>query len=100
MANHWPAGSTRRGHLPADWSTVVVPRIMARDGRRCYLCGRLGADQVDHKRNGDDHRDSNLAAVHGWPCHARKTAQEGNAARRARHGAARHPGERHPGERP
>lgn len=99
MPHHWPASATRRGHLPPGWSTVVVPRILARDRRICHVCGRPGADQVDHKQRGDDHRDSNLAAIHGWPCHARKTAREANEARRARRGILRHPGEPHPGER-
>src|SRR5690606_3406917 len=37
---------------------------------------------VDHIRNDDDHRDENLRAICD-PCHARKTARESGAARRA-----------------
>lgn len=101
MPGRWQ-GSTRRQRLPATWGREIVPRILARDGGVCYLCGQPGADAVDHKNRGDDHRDENLAAVHdnNFPhCHRRKSSREGNAARAARQGAARHPGERHPGLR-
>lgn len=99
MPGNWE-GSTRRKRLPAGWASVIVPRILARDHGRCYLCGQLGADTVDHIRPGDDHRDSNLAAVHDHApphCHRLKSSREGNAARAARQGAGRHPVERHPG---
>jgi 5-methylcytosine-specific restriction protein A len=99
MAGNW-AGSTRRGRLPPGWTSTVVPRILARDRGICYLCGRPGADTVDHVKRGDDHRDTNLAAVHDATpphCHRGKSSREGNAARNARRGAARHPAERHPG---
>lgn len=89
--------SDRASRLPAGWSRVTVPRILARDHGICYLCGRPGADEVDHVRPGDDHRDTNLAAVHGDPCHRAKTAREGGTAWAARRAQGRHPGERHPG---
>ncbi len=102
MPGNW-AGSTRRARLPAGWSSTIVPRILARDRAVCYLCGRPGADAVDHIQAGDDHSDANLASVHDhvWPhCHRRKSSAEGNAARAARQAAGRrHPGERHPGLR-
>lgn len=94
--------TARRGRLPADWGRVTVPRILARDNRICYRCGRVGADAVDHIRAGDDHSDANLAAIHQnvWPyCHRYKTAAEGQEAHRARRARLRHPGEPHPGER-
>lgn len=101
MPGQW-AGSTRRKRLPANWATEIVPRILARDGGVCYLCGQLGADTVDHRQRGDDHRDQNLGAVHDLNpphCHRRKSSQEGNAARAAHRGVQKHPGERHPGLR-
>lgn len=96
MTRNWE-GSTRRQRLPSGWHSTIVPRILARDQRICHWCGRPGADQVDHVRPGDDHRDENLAAIHAVPCHRRKSSMEGHAARNARRGAARHPAERHPG---
>lgn len=96
MPSRWDT-STRRQRLPAGWSALIVPRILARDQGICYLCGQPGADAVDHIVAGDDHRDHNLAAVHDNPCHRRKTADEGHAANRARLAQGRHPGERHPG---
>lgn len=92
------AHSTRRARLPPGWSTRIVPRILARDGGVCYLCGQPGADTVDHIRAGDDHADSNLAAVHDRTpphCHRYKSSAEGNAARwrvREKREPERHPG--------
>lgn len=80
------ATSTRRARLPRDWPRTVR-RILARDRHRCYLCSAY-ARQVDHIVSGDDHSDSNLAAICD-PCHATKSAREGNAARNARREPAR-----------
>ena len=88
--------STRRSRLPAGWSHRIVPRILERDNRICHVCGEAGADQVDHVIAGDDHSDSNLAAIHDNPCHRRKTAAEAAAARAAKPQRNRPP-ERHPG---
>lgn len=79
--------SDRRQRLPGNWPTIVK-RIRRRDGDRCQVrladgsqCTRsYGA--VDHIRNDDDHRDENLRVICD-PCHARKTAKESGAARRA-----------------
>lgn len=101
MSSHW-RGSTRRARLPAGWANVIVPRILARDGRICYLCRGPGADAVDHITPGDDHRDENLGAVHeNVPpyCHRSKSAREGNAANAARLARGRHQVEPHPGLR-
>lgn len=99
MPGQW-RGSTRRARLPRGWSTVIVPRILARDRGVCYLCGTPGADTVDHVVRGDDHSDSNLAAVHDTNpphCHRHKSSAEGNSARwRVRE---QRPAERHPGLR-
>lgn len=88
------AERSRLGRLPPDWRTTTR-RILARDGGVCHVCGEYGANEVDHIVAGDDHRLSNLAAIHGYPCHRRKTAREANAAR-WRNKARREP-EKHPG---
>ena len=80
------AGSTRRSRLPKNWS-LIRARILRRDGLRCYrpypdICSDY-ATEVDHLVAGDDHRDSNLRAI-CRPCHQRKSALEGVAARRPR----------------
>lgn len=97
MPGSWH-GSTRRTRLPPHWSTVIVPRILARDHGLCHLCGEYGADTVDHVTAGDDHSDSNLAAVHDHApphCHRYKSSAEGNAARwavREKRTPEQHPG--------
>lgn len=90
-------GSTRRRRLPPDWHTVIRPRILARDRGICHVCGRLGAEQVDHLKAGDDHRDANLAAI-CEPCHRTKSGREGAAAAHARRRPRRRPPEPHPGQ--
>lgn len=90
--------SSRRAYLPPGWSHRIVPRILARDRYVCYLCGRPGADGVDHIERGDNHDDSNLAAVHhDVPpyCHRAKTGREGWEAQH--HIRERCPAEPHPG---
>lgn len=78
-------GSTRRQRLPANWESEIRPAVFARDGDICWWCGLPGADEVDHKKRGDDHSLENLGPIHGWRtpygCHKRKSAQEGAAAR-------------------
>lgn len=72
-------GSTRRSRLPKDWRSRREA-VMYRDKGICYICGGPGADTVDHVEPGDDHRMSNLKAVHdAMPphCHRTKTAYEG-----------------------
>lgn len=50
--------------------------MLKRDRRICYICQQPGANEVDHIRPGDDHSLSNLAPVHGDPCHKAKTIRE------------------------
>jgi 5-methylcytosine-specific restriction protein A len=87
------AGSARKDRLPGNWSIVRL-QILQRDRGICYVCHREGADQVDHLVPGDDHRASNLAAIHNHPCHARKSSSEGGSAnaRKWRRQTAPHPG--------
>lgn len=76
----------RRDRLPPDWESKIRPKILRRDGRMCqwkFSDGTLcldRANQVDHIKRGDDHRDSNLQSL----CerhHAQKSSSEGGAAR-------------------
>ena len=73
--------------------------VLARDRGICHLCGKAGADIVDHKvpvslGGGDD--PDNLGAICD-PCHRRKTSGEGVAAKAARRASRLRPVERHPG---
>lgn len=86
--------STRKARLPADWPTIRR-RILERDKHTCRICGPfciVWANEVDHIIAGDDHRESNLRASCN-PCHARKSAAEGHAAKPKRN----RPPEPHPG---
>jgi 5-methylcytosine-specific restriction protein A len=61
---------------------MVRKRILRRDQGVCYVCGKPGANQVDHIKptsQGGDDGDANLSAIHEYPCHAEKTAREANA---------------------
>jgi 5-methylcytosine-specific restriction enzyme A len=95
----WAKGSSR--NLPPDWKTRTVPRILKRDGRQCTArlsdgtrCPQTTKLQVDHIGSRDDHHDGNLRTLCEWH-HDRKTAAQGNKARK-RVTQAR-PAERHPG---
>lgn len=100
MAGNW-AGSTRRQRLPAGWNTTIRTAVFARDGDVCHVCGRPGADEVDHLDAGDDHSLDNLAPIHGrrtrLRCHSAKSGSEGGRAAAARRPSTRRPEEPHPG---
>lgn len=92
------ADSNRRQHLPTDWDTRRR-RILHRDRHICWICGQPGADAVDHITPGDNHTDTNLAAIHqdvAPYCHRTKSSKEGVMARQRRPTEKR-PRERHPG---
>jgi 5-methylcytosine-specific restriction endonuclease McrA len=93
------AVTTRRvTPLPRNWGQIRR-RILRRDQGICYVCGKPGANQVDHivpaSRGGGD-EDENLAAIHAYPCHAAKTAREANA-RNPRAVQRKRKAEAHPG---
>lgn len=99
------SGGWQRPHNPRcstkEWA-ATRQRILARDHGMCHICGQPGADEVDHVipvYAGGSDDDTNLAPAHAHPCHARKSALEGVAARAARGRQARAP-EAHPGLRP
>lgn len=89
------AGSTRRSRLPADWA-ARRRRVLIRDRGVCHRCGKRGATEVDHVEPGDDHRISNLAAIH-TSCHRTKSASEGGKAASRDRPPRRRPTEQHPG---
>lgn len=91
-------GSTRAARLPRDWP-ATRQRILTRDHGICHICHHPGADEVDHLTAGDDHSDTNLAAIHSHPCHAAKSASEGGRASWARRGQRQRPEQPHPGLR-
>lgn len=96
MSGQWE-GSQRAQRLPEDWESYRRPAVLARDKGFCHVCHKPGATDVDHLNPGDDHSLSNLAAIHAWPCHARKSAREGVAARAARRALRYRPKAKHPG---
>ena len=77
----WAGSERGRATSRSSWRRVRE-RILARDNGICYLCGRSGADTVDHlvsvARGGTDDP-GNLAAVHDRTaphCHRAKTNRE------------------------
>lgn len=83
---------------PPGWDSTRK-RILKRDRGVCYLCGQVGADNVDHivpVSAGGSHRDQNLAAIHEIPCHRYKTSQQTNRAKPEQVSKKREP-EQHPG---
>src|SRR5690606_5336225 len=72
-----PSGWTK----PQGWN-ILRTRVLERDHWTCYLCGRPGADTVDHitpLSRGGTNLMSNLAAVHDRNpphCHRSKTASD------------------------
>lgn len=90
------SSSWRSRPLPRGWAKTRL-RILVRAGGRCYLCGELGADTVDHviaAAHGGSDNDSNLKAAHE-SCHRRKTGLESGFGVRP---SRRRPPERHPGD--
>lgn len=76
--------SNRDERLPKDWEQRRR-YILMRDKYICYLCGKEGADGVDHKIPNDDNSYDNLAAVHDKVkpnCHRVKTANDVNSQKR------------------
>jgi 5-methylcytosine-specific restriction endonuclease McrA len=54
--------------------------VLARDGDTCWLCGKAGANSVDHlqpQSMGGGHDPANLRAAHRWCNAARKATPLG-----------------------
>jgi len=54
-------------------------------------------DHVIPLAEGGPDTDTNCKAIHARPCHATKSAREGQRARAHKQGTARRPPEQHPG---
>lgn len=83
--------------MPAGWARTRASVL--RKSNICYICGTVGADQVDHilpRHRGGDDSVSNLRPVHR-ACHARKSSAEGNARAGELRNLRRRPEGRHPG---
>lgn len=69
----------RLGISQHEWQRLH-DMVMQRDGGRCHVCGKRGADQVDHiiavALGGAKTDPANLAPIHSEPCHRAKTARE------------------------
>lgn len=85
------ASSTRRNKVKLSGSAeqARAKRILEQHLYCCHVCGKVGADQVDHvtplsEGGADD--ESNLAPIHAKPCHVEKTAAE-SARAKARNAA-------------
>jgi 5-methylcytosine-specific restriction protein A len=98
------SGSDRRQRLPANWAQIRR-RILRRDEGRCTERDQYGkrceeaATEVDHIIAGDNHDEANLRSLCSWH-HARKSGQEGAAAKaaiRRRHDRKFRRTEGHPG---
>jgi 5-methylcytosine-specific restriction endonuclease McrA len=65
-----------RGRSGRPWRRVRA-YILERDGYRCWLCGRIGADTADHviplSKGGDPLDPGNLRAAH-QRCNSRRQA--------------------------
>lgn len=80
------ATSTRKQRTTLSGSAEQARRlrILARDLGTCHVCGKLGADEVDHRvalGEGGADTEWNLASIHAEPCHREKTAAEAVRAR-------------------
>lgn len=98
------SSSDRSSRLPPDWPKRRL-RVLKRDNWQCRSKMDSGetcldyANEVDHVNPGDNHEESNLAAICNWH-HKLKSSQEGAAAnniRRARIRKSFRREEAHPG---
>lgn len=79
------AGSTRRDKTISGRTLQKRnARIMRQHDRRCHVCGKPMADEVDHvvplAEGGTDTPD-NLRPIHSRPCHRDKSAAEAKRGR-------------------
>lgn len=78
---HTPVWQGSTWTRPRNWA-ALREQILERDHYTCYLCGKPGADTVDHilaQANGGTNHPSNLAAVHDRTpphCHRAKTSHD------------------------
>jgi 5-methylcytosine-specific restriction protein A len=77
-------GTTTERGLGYAWQ-VNRKRILERDGHVCWLCGRLGADTVDHvipRARGGTNEDDNLRAAHAKCNYGRREFKGGEGHRK------------------
>lgn len=88
MSGGWRGSSAtnRDAELPPDWP-AIRRRVLDRDGQRCVWllpsgarCPN-GATDVDHIGSKHNHASWNLRSLCG-PHHDKRTAEQGNAAKR------------------
>lgn len=94
MSTGWYRRGPRLAFTPSERA-----QILCRDGRVCHVCHKPGADQVDHLTplaEGGEHLLSNAGAIHGKPCHERKSREEAERGYARRQAKLRLPPERHP----
>lgn len=63
---------------PPGWATTIR-HVMSDHGGICHVCGKGGADRIDHVipvAEGGSHNLANLRPIHQEPCHREKTRQE------------------------
>jgi hypothetical protein len=70
----------RRGRT--GWREYArAQRVLNRYHRICHVCGKPGANVVDHVDNNGPDDESNLRPIHQYPCHKEKTQREAQEAR-------------------
>ncbi len=83
-SNRNPAHSATQRGYGAEWR-AIRGQVLSRDKCVCAICGKPGANEVDHitpKASGGTDDLSNLRAVHK-ACHQHKSSSEGGTASRA-----------------
>ncbi|WP_165860453.1 HNH endonuclease [Kocuria tytonicola] len=84
----------RIGISEAAWQRLRKSVLVEHEGI-CYVCGKPGANEVDHKQavalGGARTDRANLAPIHADPCHAEKTQRELALLRRRADRARRSP---------
>lgn len=80
------ATSTRRDRVRLSGSAeqARAKRVIEKYLTACHVCGKAGADQVDHViplAEGGPDDESNQLPIHAEPCHREKTEAEARSAR-------------------
>ena len=91
--------SDRLSRLPPWWSDFTPSYLRYHNKCKLKIEGcYVDATEVDHIVAGDNHDIGNLQPV-CERCHAKKSAMEGNAAKRRLKALRNRPSQRHPGQR-
>lgn len=90
--------TSQGANLGPGWAGIRA-KVLRDSAGVCAHCKNDGACEVDHiisRKNGGSNEKSNLQAL-CRRCHSRKSALEGNAAKKKLHAAKFRPADRHPG---